>query len=177
MPVWLLGFASTIFKPANLMVWVPILGLIGVITYAGVSLHNYIDADKAAKAEVISQKQDIADLKNAVVEEKQSVIIATQQMQSYEIAVQKYAATDVKIQQQVATVRGKLNAAPIIQEAQTNAPAASADLDSKYADMLSMFDSATNGASSASHGNSAAGQAPAPAAQPSPDQASQMAGH
>jgi hypothetical protein len=164
MPVWLLGIVGTVFKPANMLVWVPVLILAGVVTYAGVSLHNYIDADKAAKAEVIQQQKDINDLKNAVVEEKQSVVIATQAMQSYEVAVQQYAAKDQVIQQQVATVRTKLNAAPIIKEVQTNAPAASADTNNNYAAMLRMFDDATVGASSASNGDGAASQTGAPAA-------------
>lgn len=177
MPVWLLGVVGTIFKPANMIVWVPVLALCGVVTYAGISLHNYIDADKAAKAQVVAQQKDINDLKQAVVEEKQSVVIATTAMKSYEVAVQQYAAKDQQIANQVAAVKTKLNAAPIIKEVQTNAPGASADTNNNYAAMLSMFNDATSGAGSASNGNSPASKTAPAAANTNQDGAGAVVGH
>lgn len=177
MPVWLLGIVGTVFKPANMIVWIPVLALCGVVTYAGISLHNYIDADNAAKAEVIQQGKDINDLKNAVVEEKQSVVIATTAMKSYEVAVQSYAAKDQQIANQVAGVKAKLNTAPIIKEVQTNAPAASADTNNNYAAMLSMFNDATSGANSASNSNTPAGQTSPPAASTDQDSPGAVVSH
>ena len=146
----LLGVFAYIFKPARLVIWLPLVFLAASVVFAGFAVKNYVRKAEANNVLVAAQGQQIKGLTGEVELQRQSVITATKNIQTYTRAVQVYAAKQEVYQQQIGVLRTKLAPTLILQKAHTDVKGATGDLNRNYADMLSMFDGATADAAVAS---------------------------
>ena len=149
----LLAALGYIFKPSRVIVWLPLLFLVVSVCFAGVQARRYVSAAQANGVLVVQQGDKIKDLQKEVQLQRQSVDTATRNIQVYTTAIQTYAKQQYAYQQEISTIRSKLEPTKITEKAQTDAKGASDDLNSEYADMLRLFDNATGAAASASGGS------------------------
>ena len=147
-----LGILGYIFKPSRVIIWLPLLFLVVSILFAGVQAKNYVHRAEANGVLVVQQGDKIKSLSDEVELQRQSVLTATRNIQTYTTAVQTYARQQYQYQQQITTIRSKLEPTKITEKAQTDAKGASDDLNGDYADMLRLFDDATGAAAVASGG-------------------------
>lgn len=156
------GVFGYIFTPSRMVVWVPVVLVAGTIGFVYVDFQNLKKAETALVVQVAADKTTISTLTNDVEVERQSIVTLQTNLTNYQAAVQNYAAQQVTFRTQIAALRSKLSAAQFIKKAQTDAPGASADLNSAYGALVLQLRTATGASGAdASQGNPSKGPAAA----------------